>query len=188
MRLSIPLNSHPQRLLGGQMRRLPFSLISLIPLILLFSFITLITLFPFSACAKNTPSQPKTFRKDAVLKIISQTGEEQFWDIELADTDAKRVMGLMNRYTMEPQQGMLFIFDYEEIQTFWMKNTYLSLDMLFISADFRIVQIHENAFPLHEDLISSNVRAKYVLEILGGMASKSGISVGDVVEIMNYEL
>jgi len=166
------------------MPRRPIPLIKLILLICLVLLISLISLFSFNAFAKDTPSQPKTFRKDAVLKIISQSGEEQLWDIEIADSDAKRVTGLMNRYTMEPYQGMLFVFDYEEIQGFWMKNTYLSLDMLFISADFRIVQIYENAFPLHEDVIKSEVRAKYVLEILGGMAENNGISVGDYVEIV----
>jgi len=139
--------------------------------------------FTICACAKNTPSQHIPFRKDTTLKIISPSGQEQLWDIEIADTDVKRIKGLMNRYSMEPQQGMLFIFDYEDIQSFWMKNTYLSLDMLFISADFEILQIYENAFPLNENVIISEVKAQYVLEILGGMAKKNGIKVGDRVEL-----
>jgi len=137
-----------------------------------------------SSCTNQVPQKEVSFSKDAVLNIATATGEQHSFEIEIADTEVKRVKGLMNRYKMDANQGMLFIFDYEEIQSFWMKNTYLSLDMVFISADYRIVDIYENAFPLNEAPIISEARAKYVLELLGGTVKKSNISIGDLVEVV----
>jgi len=136
------------------------------------------------SCAKNTPQKEVVFQKDATLVITTATGDQHSFDIEIADTEVKRVKGLMNRYKMDTNQGMFFIFDREDVQSFWMKNTYLSLDMLFISADYRIVDIYENAFPLSESLITSEARAKYVLELLGGTVKKNSVNIGDVVEIV----
>ena len=123
------------------------------------------------------------FTKDAALKIITQN-DTLFFDVELADNHDKRTQGLMFRYSMEANQGMFFIFDFSDIQSFWMRNTFISLDMLFINEDFEIIQIHENAFPLSEEPILSNYPAKYVLEILGGVSMRKGIRVGDVVRLI----
>jgi hypothetical protein len=122
------------------------------------------------------------FTLDGTITIITSSGCEIEFEIEYAISDAKRVQGLMFRYKMEPNQGMLFFFDDEDYQTFWMKNTYLSLDMIFINSEFEIVYIHENAFPLSETQIVGEVPAKYVLEILGGASRRLGINVGDKVE------
>jgi len=125
------------------------------------------------------------FRKDARLKIVNAVNDTLFFDIEIADDHVSRMRGLMFRYSMERDQGMLFIFDFPDIQSFWMQNTFISLDMLFIDDDYRIVHIHENAFPLCEEPIFSTFPVRYVLEILGGVSQKLGIQVGDVVIIMN---
>jgi len=117
------------------------------------------------------------------LKVVTQS-DTLLFDIEIADDRDKRAQGLMFRYKMEPNQGMIFVFDTSEILSFWMKNTFISLDMLFINEDFEIIQIHENAFPLSEEPIRSNYPAKYVLEILGGVSARKGINVGDVVRLV----
>jgi len=137
-----------------------------------------------SACRNNVPPKEVGFQKDATLIITTATGDQHSFDIEIADTEVKRVKGLMNRYKMDATEGMFFIFEREDVQTFWMKNTYLSLDMLFISGDYSIVDIHENAFPLSESLITSEARARYVLELLGGTVKKKNINIGDVVELV----
>ena len=136
------------------------------------------------ACKESNTGKEINFRKDAELRIVSEQNEIVF-EVELADTPARRVQGLMFRYKMEPNQGMFFIFDHEEPQSFWMKNTYLSLDMIFIDENFQIVQIYENAFPLKEEPIVSDYPARYVLEILGGTAKMVGIEIGNSVELKN---
>ena len=139
----------------------------------LFLLILIIT-----ACSNNNSSNEITFKKEAVVQIINSDGEELNFDVELADEPHKQAQGLMFRYKLEPNQGMFFIFKNNEQQSFWMKNTYLSLDIIFIDENFTIVQIHENAFPLSEEPILSDYPAKYVLEVLGGTAKQQSINVG----------
>ena len=145
-------------------------------------YFTIIALFLCFACRNNTPPNRINFSKEAEVVIYTAEKELTF-DVEIAAVPAKRIQGLMFRYSMEPNQGMFFIFDHMDLQTFWMKNTYLSLDMIFIDADYNIVQIHENAFPLKEDPITSDVPAMYVFEVLGGTTKKEGIEVGNRVEL-----
>jgi hypothetical protein len=133
------------------------------------------------ACTKDTPRHEIAFLHQATLTISKADLTEVTFDVELARDHQKRVQGLMHRYKMEPHQGMLFVFDYEDHQSFWMKDTYLSLDMLFIDEQFQIVEIYENAFPLCEIPILSERPAMYVLEILGGLSKKHGVAVGDMV-------
>ena len=104
------------------------------------------------------------------------------FSVEVADTDAKRQRGLMFRHEMAADAGMLFHFDRVEPVSFWMKNTYLPLDMLFIAADGRIVHIHERAVPESERPIGPPQPVLAVLELLGGTAQRLGIKVGDRVE------
>jgi len=136
------------------------------------------------ACSEGNTQKEIAFKKDAEIKIFTNDKEILF-DVELASEPLKRMQGLMFRYKMEPNQGMFFTFEVIEPQSFWMKNTYLSLDMIFIDENFKIVQIHENAFPLREDHILSDFPAKYVLEILGGVSKKSGVEVGNIVQLIN---
>jgi hypothetical protein len=134
------------------------------------------------SCKQGSPSSREIqFTHDATVTIFTSSGDEIEFDVEYAIDYAKRAQGLMWRYRMEPNQGMLFFFEYEDYQTFWMKNTYLSLDMIFINSEFEIVYIHENAFPLDETQITGAVPARYVLEVLGGTSHRIGIGVGDRV-------
>ena len=102
--------------------------------------------------------------------------------IQIADNNAERAEGLMWRKYMPENEGMLFIFGDQELLTFWMKNTYIPLDMVFANKEGKIVRIYPDAAPLSEASISSNRPAKYVVELNAGVCAKYGINVGDKIE------
>jgi uncharacterized protein len=103
--------------------------------------------------------------------------------VELARTDAERSRGLMFRNRLEPQEGMLFLFPEASPLSFWMKNTLIPLDMIFISADRQIVGIVENAEPGTLSSRQVDGLSKYVLEIGGGLSAKLGIQAGAAVDL-----
>jgi len=122
------------------------------------------------------------FRKQGELTFISSENEFIVTvDIEIADDNSKRMSGLMFRDSMSERQGMLFIFPYEELQSFWMKNTVLSLDMIFVNSVNRIVKIHKNTTPFSEQSYPSNAPALYVVEVVAGFTDKFGIKEGDKI-------
>ncbi|HEX7070990.1 MAG TPA: DUF192 domain-containing protein [Rhodothermales bacterium] len=98
--------------------------------------------------------------------------------IEIADTDSARTRGLMQRTSLPPESGMLFIFDVEEPQSFWMANTPLSLDMFFVNADSEIVSISKYTRPLSPESVASLAPAKYVIKTAAGYADSRGITEG----------
>lgn len=114
------------------------------------------------------------------LEIASKSGVHAF-AVELAVTPEQQSRGLMFRQTLPEGQGMLFDFKREQELTFWMKNTYVSLDMIFIRGDGRILRIAENTEPLSERLIHSGGPVRAVLEVVAGTAHKLGIEPGDRV-------
>jgi uncharacterized protein len=114
------------------------------------------------------------------LEIVSASGVHAF-NVELATNDAERERGLMYRKELPAGQGMLFDFQHEEPVSFWMHNTYISLDMIFIGGDGRIVRIAENAKPMSDDLIPSGAPVRAVLEVIAGTARSLGIAPGDRV-------
>ena len=103
-------------------------------------------------------------------------------DIEVADDNQKRARGLMYRESIPENGGMLFIHDREEIQSYWMKNTYISLDMLFIDHDREIVTIHHSTSPMREWSYASTRPVLYVLEVNAGFCTRHGITEGDKIE------
>jgi uncharacterized membrane protein (UPF0127 family) len=115
-----------------------------------------------------------------VVEIASKTGVHAF-AVELATTDAERAQGLMNRKELPEGQGMLFDFHRDQDVGFWMKNTYIPLDMIFIRSDGRIMRIAENTEPLSEKIVPSTTPVRGVLEVIAGTARKLGIAVGDRV-------
>ncbi len=117
----------------------------------------------------------------ATLEIVSKTGVHAF-AVELASNDAERSRGLMFRKQLPEGRGMLFDFEHDQPVSFWMHNTYISLDMIFIGGDGRIVRIAENTEPLSDRLIPSGGPVRAVLEVIGGTARKLGIAPGDRVE------
>jgi uncharacterized protein len=114
------------------------------------------------------------------LEIASKSGVHVF-SVEIADNDAERARGLMYRKELPEGQGMLFDFHREQEVSFWMQNTYIPLDMVFIRADGRILRIAENTEPLSTRLIPSGGPVRAVLEVIGGTTRKLGIAPGDRV-------
>lgn len=118
----------------------------------------------------------------ALATVVTEGGGRFAFHVEIADTDASRMRGLMFRQRMARDEGMLFLFERETPQSFWMKNTPLSLDMLFIAADGRVVGLAEQTEPYSTRPIPSGAPALAVLEVLGGTARLLGIRIGDRVE------
>lgn len=101
--------------------------------------------------------------------------------VELAGTQEEQSRGLMYRSSLPEDQGMLFLFPDETDHSFWMKNTLIPLDMIFIGADGRIAGIHAKATPLSETPISVGKPSRWVLEVNGGWAAYHGAAPGDRV-------
>lgn len=118
---------------------------------------------------------------DSRLVIQSKTGEHAF-TVEVVDTNETRARGLMYVEDLAPDAGMLFDFKAERQVSFWMRNTLIPLDMLFIAADGTIRNIHANAIPHDETSIPSDGAVQFVLEIPGGRSAELGIEAGDTVE------
>ena len=123
-----------------------------------------------------------TFHKDGEL-IFSSSDDKaiQKIDIEIADNEMKREVGLMMRRTMAGNQGMLFIFDSEAPQAFWMHNTILPLDIIYVNSKMEIVTIIKNAKPYDDTSLPSTKPAQYVVEVNAGYCDKYGIKEGDKI-------
>ena len=119
-------------------------------------------------------------RAQETLEIVTRQGVHTF-AVELAATDAERSKGLMFRRELPEGTGMLFDFKQDINVTMWMKNTYVSLDMIFIRADGRIQRIAENTEPELEKIIAAGGSVRAVLEVVAGTARKLGIRPGDRV-------
>jgi uncharacterized membrane protein (UPF0127 family) len=133
--------------------------------------------FGFHFLATSALAQTAALQK---IEIASKNGTHAF-QVEVVSNDADRARGLMFRKELPEGTGMLFDFEREQELGFWMKNTYIPLDMIFIRADGTIRRIAANTEPLSERLVPSGGPARYVLEVIGGAARKLGIEPGDKV-------
>lgn len=115
------------------------------------------------------------------LVIVSRDGKRHDFKIELALTRQEQAKGLMDRTEMAKDAGMLFFFRQEEERSFWMKNTLIPLDMIFIRKDGAIGKVHDSAKPQDLTSVKSDGPAMAVLELNGGTARKLGIVAGDMV-------
>lgn len=116
------------------------------------------------------------------LSILTFSGGRHDFTVELALDTEQRQQGLMHRTELAEDHGMLFDFGGSRPVAMWMRNTLIPLDMLFINARGRIVNIHQGAVPLSETIIPSGGPVKYVLELKGGVVAKQGIAIGDMVD------
>ncbi|MDX1941324.1 MAG: DUF192 domain-containing protein [Saprospiraceae bacterium] len=149
--------------------------------IIALSFIALIIFFTLPNSQKP-PSGPR-FQQEGTLQIMSANGNLiQTIDIEIADNEFDQAQGLMWRKSMEETQGMLFIMDKMEEQSFWMLNTYIPLDIIFADDGLKIVKIKANAKPQSLDAIKSEYPARFVLEVNAGFCEKFGIKEGDSIQ------
>jgi len=117
----------------------------------------------------------------ASLVILQADGKKLSFDVEVATTPAQHAYGLMFRHSLPPDAGMLFLFVPDQRTAFWMKNTYIPLDMLFVRGDGTIARIAVKAEPLNLALIDSGEPVRGVIEINGGAAETLGIKPGDKV-------
>ena len=146
--------------------------------IVIFAVILFLIINPFS---KNETTDPEyMFKKDGELTFTdSLNNTKTKIDIQIANSGFDRELGLMFRKQMDENKGMLFIFPTEERQSFWMRNTLISLDMIFVNALNKIVTIHRNTQTLSDQSYPSTAPAKYVIEVNGGYCSKHNINEGD---------
>ena len=131
-------------------------------------------------------SEPE-FQHEGELYVLQEKDTISTIDLEIAKTAAERQRGMMYRTKMEENQGMIFIFDRMQPQSFWMKNTYISLDMIFIDDKGKIVDIARNTVPYSEASVASRFPAQYVLEVRGGYAHRHGLKVGQTVSWRQFK-
>ena len=126
---------------------------------------------------------PPVFRNDGELVFLDKSTENQILhiEIEVASTDYERALGLMYRAKMEENQGMLFLFPREQEQSFYMRNTLIPLDIIYVNSKMQIVDIYKNTNPLDETSLPSAAPAQYVIEINAGLCEKYGIKIGNKV-------
>ncbi len=126
-----------------------------------------------------------SFTKEGELNIFKSDSTQVNLDIEIAETDFDIQTGLMYRNSMKDNQGMLFVFDDEEPRYFYMKNTQIALDLIFINKNKNIVSFQKNAQPFNETSLPSNAPAKYVLEVNAGLVDIWQLNIGDSLEYKN---
>jgi hypothetical protein len=138
-----------------------------------------------SACSHSTqaarPSEPE-------VVLLTRAGEQHV-KVEIARTDAERQRGLMYRQKLEPGRGMIFLFERaEQHMKFWMKNTYIPLDMIFISPDKHVVFVEENAEPLTTTSRGPDEEeSQFVLEVPGGWARAHGVERGVACKFVDID-
>ncbi|MCU0596299.1 MAG: DUF192 domain-containing protein [Desulfobacterota bacterium] len=121
--------------------------------------------------------------KSGDLQFLRQDGSAAVSiTIEVADTPEARVKGLMERWSLPELHGMLFVFDSPEVQRFWMHNTPLSLDMIFVDENRRILNIAESTTPMSKQTYASRGPAKYVVEVRAGFSKRHGITEGMTIQ------
>jgi uncharacterized membrane protein (UPF0127 family) len=114
------------------------------------------------------------------LTIVSATGPHRF-NVEVAETPEQMAQGLMFRTSLAPDAGMLFVYPQPTMATMWMRNTVIPLDMLFVDAQGRIVNIQQRAVPQSDEIIAAAAPIRAVIELNGGTAARLGIEPGDQV-------
>ncbi|MGC2132522.1 MAG: DUF192 domain-containing protein, partial [Xanthobacteraceae bacterium] len=130
-----------------------------------------------AGCALPAAQTPASAAAQDTIEIVTSSGVHAF-SVELATNDAERARGLMFRKSLPEGHGMLFDFQTEQPVQFWMRNTYIPLDMIFIRGDGRVLNIAQNATPLSDALIPSAGPVRGVLEVIAGTARKYHIAPG----------
>jgi uncharacterized membrane protein (UPF0127 family) len=129
---------------------------------------------------QDTASAAPQFKKEGELFFLRKDDQPMIGiDIEIADNDSRREVGMMGRPAMDEMKGMLFVFDQEFYASFWMKDCVLSLDMIFIDKTGSIVTIHKNTTPFSEQSYAATAPTLLVLEVNAGFTDRHNISVGD---------
>jgi uncharacterized protein len=147
------------------------------------TLLALVALLPFSAWAQSPePTGPQPELPKEKLVIVSHNGTEHIFNVEMAITEEQQTVGEMFRKNVPPDGGMLFDWGFPRSSQMWMRNTLVSLDMVFINADGTIRSIAENATPRSLAVIDSRGPVRATLELDAGTTARLGIRVGDLVK------
>ncbi|MCL5027463.1 MAG: DUF192 domain-containing protein [Bacteroidetes bacterium] len=153
----------------------------IVPALLIIAIVVYLIMSNF--LKKNTEDSEYLFRKDGTLTFVdSLNNVKAKIDIQIAATDFDRELGLMYRKHMDENQGMLFIFHKEDIQNFWMRNTFIPLDMIYVNSKKEIVTIQHATQTLSDQTYSSTAPAEYVIEVNLNFTDKFNIKVGDKID------
>lgn len=148
------------------------------------------TLILISCSGTDTPE----LNEEKVNRVLEFTAEVSFYssdrerlistiDVAIADDDESRSEGLMDVHNLPADTGMLFIFEGDQPRSFWMANTPLSLDIMFVNSNFEIVRIHRNTQPYSHEQIRSELPAKYVVEVNAGYSLRHDITEGMFISV-----
>jgi uncharacterized protein len=125
------------------------------------------------------------FTKEGELTFFSKNNKKiTTIDIEIPETREEKGRGLMYRRVMADKQGMVFVNDMSQYHFFWMKNTYIPLDMIFVDRTMQIVKIEKNTIPLSEKLIAVPKDAQYTIEVNAGFCDRYSIKIGDSIQMV----
>jgi len=157
---------------------------------LVISAIALSTLITIIGCKEEKKTETVNLTKEisftkegtTVLKKAVTDSIVARLDIEIADSDYEHQTGLMYRKSMENNHAMLFVFTEEAVKSFYMKNTEISLDIIYINKDLKIINIQKDAKPMDPTSLPSTAPAMYVLEVNGGLSDVWGLASGDALE------
>lgn len=126
-------------------------------------------------------SQPMILPIDAAPLIADTGTDRKAFQVEIASTELNRARGLMFRENMAPDRGMLFVYPSQQMVAFWMENTILPLDLIFIDATGKVVDIEQGKPYSRDSIPSDGISAQFVLELNAGTAQKIGLDVGETV-------
>lgn len=156
--------------------------------ILHIKILSVLLIFSVFSCKNSTENTVVTvnnnepieieFLKEGELTLSNNDSIIQKIDIEMAKTDNERAIGLMNRSSMDEKQGMLFVFEQDNVTGFYMKDTRIPLDIIFLGEDKKVISISRNRKPFDESSEGASSPYRYVLEVNGGMSDAWGIKEG----------
>jgi uncharacterized membrane protein (UPF0127 family) len=138
------------------------------------------------ACA--SPKSPEPPPRPAARVLLETASGRHAVAVEVVRSDEERARGLMNRTRLDPDAGMLFVFEESDDHAFWMKNTFLSLDMIFIDEQGRVAGVLERVAPLTTEPRTIGRPSRFVLEVNGGWAAAHGVRPGDAIRFENVPL
>jgi uncharacterized membrane protein (UPF0127 family) len=151
--------------------------------------VVILSLFFLFNCKEDKPKPSKdkvvvSFKKEGVLSLKKADSDSiiKTLDIEIADNEYETQTGLMYRTKLKTNHGMLFIFPNIDYRSFYMKNTKIPLDIIYIDENKTIVSFQKNAKPFNETSLPSEAPAKYVLEINAGLSDEWQLAVGDSID------
>jgi uncharacterized protein len=140
----------------------------------------LMALLIATGCGNGPATQPSAQPQPQSLPTVQMRLGSRVMTLEWADEPHEQEIGLMHRHSMPEDHGMIFVFPAEQVRSFWMKNTHIPLDIVYVDGQGRIVSI-KTMKPLDLSSVSSDKPAKYAIELNAGMAQKLGLKPGDVI-------